>query len=95
ATLLTSVDDVLNEFQYLDGLRPGAIPAKAGAAPDAGDLQPDEEKVWQCFAGGAILSPDAISAATGLAAAEVSVALMMLELKRLIAKRADGTFEPG
>lgn len=97
ATLLTSVDDVLSELNYLDGLRPAAIPEKEGArAPAnaaAGDLSGDENAVWACFAGGEIVSPDGVVARTGLGSAQVSAALMMLELKRLVAKRADGAYE--
>jgi DNA processing protein len=39
------------------------------------------------------LTVDALVAATGLAAPQVSSALMMLEIKKLVMKRADGTFE--
>ena len=95
ATLLTSVDDLLSELNYLDGLRPSAIPQKPAdaAAGIPANLTPDEARVFECFRGGAILSPDALAAQTGLPAATLSSTLMMLELKRLIAKRADGTFE--
>jgi DNA processing protein len=95
ATLMTSVDDLLNELNYLDGLRPppvGEKPAEvaAGRPPN---LNTDEARVFECFRGGAILTPDAISGHTGLDAAQLSSTLMMLELKRLVAKRADGAFE--
>ncbi len=98
ATLLTSVDDVLAELNYLDGLRPAAIPEKAenedgGATVGPMGLSPEESAVWACFAGGAILAPDAIVAQTGLGSAQVSAALMMLEIKRAVAKRTDGMFE--
>jgi DNA processing protein len=98
ATLMTSVDDVLNELNYLDGLRPQPIPPKAseaanGQPPHPATLSTDEARVLECFRGGAILSPDALAAQTELSAAELSATLMMLELKRAIAKRADGTFE--
>lgn len=102
ATLLTSVDDILNELNYLDGLRPTPIPEKDGAGDeDAVDgktrvpanLTADEQTVWRCFEGGAIVASDALVGQTGLASPKVSAALMMLELKRLIAKRADGAFE--
>lgn len=95
ATLMTSVDDLLSELSYLDGLRPAPIsekPAEAASGRPA-QLTETEAKAFACFRGGAILSPDAIAAQTGLTAAELSSGLMMLELKRLIAKRADGTFE--
>lgn len=97
ATLLTSVDDVLSELNYLDGLRPTPIPEKESripsASPSAAELSPEEAKVWSCFAGGAMVSPDSAREQTGLESAQVSAALMMLELKRLIVKRADGSFE--
>jgi DNA processing protein len=124
ATLLTSVDDVLSELNYLDGLQPGRIPAKAGEDAEAeaeaeyaagGDAEAltkekeerergggggglaavteDEARVLACFAGGEILSLDALAGQTGKSAAELSATLMMLELKRRVAKRADGMFE--
>ncbi len=95
ATLMTSVDDLLNELNYLDGLRPqpiGEKPAEAAAGRPA-NLTTDEATVFACFRGGSILSPDALAAQTGLPAATLSATLMMLELKRLVAKRADGAFE--
>lgn len=95
ATLLTSVDDLLSELSYLDGLRPAPIaekPAEAAAGRPA-NLTEDEARVYACFRGGNILLPDAVSAASGLGAGPLSATLMMLELKRLIVKRADGAFE--
>ena len=95
ATLLTSVDDILSELNYLDGLRPAPIGEKPAdvAAGRPANLTDAEAKVFECFRGGAILPADALTAQTGLAAAQLSATLMMLELKRLIAKRADGAFE--
>jgi DNA processing protein len=100
ATLLTSVDDILEELSYLEGLRPKPIPPKAsdaaGAAAagvDAAGLSATEAAVMACFAGGAMPTIDTIAAQTGRKAAELSATLMMLELKRYIAKRADGSFE--
>ncbi|MFA6288947.1 MAG: DNA-processing protein DprA [Opitutaceae bacterium] len=95
ATLLTGVDDILSELSYLDGMRPSAIPEKTtgGTALAASNLTAEEQQVYACFAGGAMVSIDTVSAQTGLPTAQLSATLMMLELKRLIAKRADGTFE--
>ena len=96
-TLLTGVDDILSELSYLDGLRPQPIPDKAGpavgevAGTDA--LDATEAVVLACFRGGAILTVDAVAQAAGLAAPQVAATLMMLELKRRVAKRADGAFE--
>lgn len=95
ATLLTSVDDILSELNYLEGFRPTAIsekPADAAAGRPA-NLTDEEAKVFECFRGGSMLSPDTLVSQTGFTAAQLSATLMMLELKRLIAKRADGTFE--
>ena len=95
ATLMTGVDDLLGELNYLDGMRPAAIaekPAHAAAGRPA-NLTEEEAKVFECFRGGAILAPDALAEQTGLAAAQLSATLMMLELKRLVAKRSDGAFE--
>jgi DNA processing protein len=95
ATLMTSVDDLLGELNYLDGLRPGPIgekPADAASGRPV-NLTTEEARVFECFRGGAILSPDAITAETGLSAAQLSATLMMLELKRLVVKRADGALE--
>jgi DNA processing protein len=100
ATLLTSVDDILDELSYLEGLRPKPIPPKAGdaagaaaAGADVAGLSGQEAAVMACFAGGAMPTLDALVAQTGRKPAELSATLMMLELKRCIAKRADGTFE--
>lgn len=95
ATLMTGVDDLLNELNYLNGLRPAPIgekPAEVAAGRPA-NLTTEEAAVFACFQGGAILSPDVLAGQTGLAVGQLAAILMMLELKRLIAKRADGTFE--
>ena len=95
ATLLTSVDDILSELNYLDGLRPQPIPEKSGAAQatSLAGLTEVEASLLEQFRGGAMLTLDALTAQTGRSSAELSANLMMLELKRLVAKRADGTFE--
>ena len=105
ATLLTSVDDVLSELNYLKGFGPAgvaAVPedgerataARAGErAAMTGSLSAEEARVLDVFAGGAILGLDELAGATGLGAGQISAALMMLEIKRVVAKRADGRFE--
>ena len=96
ATLLTGVDDILNELNYLDGLRPKAITTE-GEVSVLEQLLPQldekERRVLAAFKGGAMLGIDALASTTGLAAADIAAALMMLELKKLVTKRADGTFE--
>ena len=56
-------------------------------------LSSDERSVLECLGAGEILTPDAISHRTRLAPEGLGPALMMLELKRLVAKRIDGAFE--
>lgn len=96
ATLFTGIDDILSELNYLDGLRPRAIETE-GQRSLLEQLMPqlsaEEKRVAAAFAGGGLMGVDALAAATGLGASEVSAALMMLELKKLVSKRADGTFE--
>lgn len=93
ATLLTGVGDILSELNYLGGLRPAPIPDKPGAPAGSAGLTPNEQAVLSRFADGAILAPDALAEATGLGAADVSAALMMLELKQRIGRRVDGAYE--
>jgi DNA processing protein len=99
ATLFTGVDDLLQELQYLEGLRPamraqaeGATPAPTPAS-DGPVLSPAEERVLALLRDGSLLGVDFLAESTGLPAPEVSATLMLLELKRLVAKRADGTYE--
>jgi DNA processing protein len=97
ATLLTGVDDILSELNYLGGMRPAPIPEAPGRGAAGGGsreaLSPDEAAVMACFAGGAMLSPDLLAQQTGLPVATVTPVLLLLELKRLLARRVDGTFE--
>ncbi len=133
ATLLTSVDDVVSELDYLQGFGPAGVApiperaeelaglvaageeaaeptprankatsgaeavvaatAKVRAPSRAVQLSADETRVLGCFAGGGILTPDALVAASGLPSQVLSPTLMMLELKRLIARRLDGSYE--
>jgi DNA processing protein len=96
ATLFTSVDDILNELNYLDGLRPQVI-STPGQASLLEQLMPQldaaESRVMEALKGGGLLGIDALTTATRLGSPEVSAALMGLELKKLVLKRADGTFE--
>jgi DNA processing protein len=96
ATLLTGVDDVLAELSYLDGLRPAAIRTEGAASvleQLGAQLDARERALIDCLQDGAMLGVDALAAGSGLSAPEVSAALLMLELKKLVRKRADGSFE--
>lgn len=93
ATLLTGVDDILAELNYLDGLRPAPIPAGAADTAMGGGLSETEQRVFECFRGGSILNIDALIGLTQMPAHELGATLMLLELKKLVVKRVDGTFE--
>jgi len=96
ATLCTSVDDILADLQSLPGLHPAALrgPGSTGAAAKPSPaLTESEAKVHAAFAGGEILTIDALGEKTALPYAELAPALMMLELKKLVSKRLDGTYE--
>ncbi|MCX6949291.1 MAG: DNA-processing protein DprA [Opitutae bacterium] len=96
ATLLTSVDDIVSELSYLNGLHP-----KIATLTDEPSLleqllpqlDTSEQKVIESFKGGALLGIDALTALTNFPTPLVAAALMSLELKKLVSKRADGTFE--
>ena len=93
AVLVGSVDDVFEELRYA---RPDApeLPLEDGAPERArADLSEVEAKVMAQLEGGAVVSPDSVASAAGVSISEVNGVLMGLELKRLVAKRADGCFE--
>lgn len=93
ATMVTSVDDILEELRYTRPTETEAeLPLEPGA-PNTAALSDLEQAVLACFKGGELCQPDQIGQQTGRSAAEVSGCLMGLEIKRLIAKRADGRFE--
>lgn len=97
ATLVTSVDDILDELRYsqLD-LNFSRKIEKDGVARNVAsmqDLSPAEQRVVRCFQGGAILHADSIVGEAGITQTEVLSCLMMLELKRVLGKRADGSYE--
>jgi DNA processing protein len=95
AIMVTSVDDILEELRY-------ARPTMQTQAPELDfdesprqmqTLSEAEQAVVDCFVGGEITSPDALSERLSRPISEISGVLMGLELKRLIVKRADGRFE--
>ncbi len=103
ATLFSSIDDLIEELRYTGQMQLNLEPASpvSGAGvmespsenflPD--NLSESEKTIAQCFADGAILYPDNVNETTGLPLNEVTASLMMLELKRLLQKRADGSYE--
>ena len=92
ATLVRSVDDILEELRYRRPVEQELPLAEAGPSLPL-ELSEVERTILGGFAGGGILSPDALVGQTGRPAPEVSATLLGLELKGLVVKRADGRFE--
>jgi len=94
ATLVTGVEDILAELNYLGGLQPAPIPEQTeGGRTRGGDLTAEERAILGAFRGGEILTADALAGLTGLPADRIAAALLMLEIKRRLAKRPDGAYE--
>jgi DNA processing protein len=93
ATLLTSVDELLSELSYLDGMHPRAASPPPPGAMVPPNLDPEARALLGRLREGAMLGPDALAEAAGLPVAQVCAALLRLELTRLVVRHPDGTFE--
>jgi DNA processing protein len=93
ATMLTKVEDLLQEIQYLGGLRPAPLPSGSPAGASDG-LRPDEARILYHLRGGTILTPAELAHQTGLAPGAVGAALALLEAKGFVAGRRDGSYGP-
>lgn len=94
AILCRSVEDVLEELHYLQGMRPMPLPVDREKKKTVRiDLSEDENLVFNYFANGEVLTIDRLTELMSRPAHELSPLLMMLELKRAVAKRPDGSFE--
>jgi len=101
AVLLRSIDDLLEELSYLrqvefnfkdnanDSPQLGKQ-ASMGAAPN---YSTQETLILKNLMGEKPLTIDEICTRTQLASKDVTSTLMLLELKKALVKRADGTFE--
>ncbi|MBN2068619.1 MAG: DNA-processing protein DprA [Opitutales bacterium] len=96
ATLVTAPEEILEELRYrqLDlNFSLKAQQSETVAVKSLAELDPDERRIVQCFQGGAILHADSIAEQTALPQTSIFSVLMMLELKQILAKRADGSYE--
>jgi len=80
ARLVTSVEDVLQEFEFLIAPKPEAEAQGRAARPP---LSGDEERVVEALDGGES-EVDALIRATGLTASAMGVLLLGLEMKRVV-----------
>ena len=92
AIMVTSVDDILEELRYAKPLVQN-LDFEAEATPVDHSLPDAEQAIMDAFRGGEILSPDVLAERLSKPVSEISALLMGLELKHLLAKRADGCFE--
>lgn len=88
ATMVTSVDDVLEELRYR---RPEQM--EASFEPAAPELDERESALMELFSGGESHSPEQMAERLQWPYPEVAALLMGLEIKRLISKRRDGAYE--
>lgn len=104
ATLITSAGDILEEMESVASqpslaLDFGDVPAKndsvAGTqiADALASLPPDAATIYARLENGDALSPDEIAEFTRLSVESVLSNLLLLELERLVARRADGAYE--
>jgi len=95
AIMVRSVDDILEELRYrrVDPEEQELDLGDTSEPKAPSNLNADEQQIFNLFRGGSMFSPDALAEQIGKPIPMVSSALMSLELKRLIAKRADGRFE--
>ncbi|MFP4260480.1 MAG: DNA-processing protein DprA [Opitutales bacterium] len=93
ATMVTSVDDVLEELRYA---RPSQmeVDLTGGELPGTGPpLEPAEQEILEKLRGGERLGIDQLSGLLQRTVAEISSLLMSLEIKRQVRKGTDGRFE--
>ena len=103
ATLATSAQEIVDEIR-VQLLPIGCAAAKSANTTAKDDksqtelsfgsaLSDDEKKVMGALADGAVLHPEKIAAICVMSHQAAMAALMMLELKRLVARRPDASYE--
>lgn len=95
AVMVTSVDDILEELRY-ERMQIPVVDSKQESGNAATSLEPlsaVEQEALDCFAGGELVTPDALVERLARPVAEISGLLISLELKQRIVKRSDGCFE--
>ena len=94
AVLIRSAMDVVEELAA--SIRFPSLSEDAEEATDSlkiGNLSPEEREIIQCFQGGSILGTDEIATLTNLPVSDLAPNLTALELKKMIVRRTDGSFE--
>lgn len=91
AILLSKPEDVVEELGYL--VMDQSTDQTVSSGSSTINLSEDEQQILSHFRGGEILDMDRLIDLTGKSSPELASTLMMLELKHLVTKRFDGTFE--
>ena len=91
AILLSKPSDVAEELGYLIGS--SQTPDGEERSDPGPELSEEERQILGHFKGGEILDMDRLIELSGKTSPELASTLMLLELKRLVVKRFDGTFE--
>jgi len=91
ASLLAKPEDVVEELGYL--LIDKSTDEPAETVTQSFQLSDEEQLIMKQFEGGEVLDMDRLIDRTGKSSPELASTLMLLELKHLIVKRFDGTFE--
>lgn len=92
ATLVTSVDEVLEELEF-SGILTLSDRVEAPSKGSAPKLSGDEKKVWEMLKSGESLEVDTLCARCELSVPAVMAALLSLELKKVVGKSAGGFYE--
>jgi DNA processing protein len=100
ATLVTTAQEIIDEISVQVLPMIGAAPAaKAQGGKAQGELSfgtalsDDEKKVLGALADGAVMHPEAVARTCVLSQQAAMAALMLLELKHLVARRPDASYE--
>ena len=96
ATLLTCVDDLLEELQFAGEQLPlpmGGEDERTQGSLDLSGLDEAEARLLRVLSEKGIQSADVLAESLQRPVHEISAMLMMLELKKRVVKRADGCFE--
>src|SRR5690625_2596634 len=94
AILCRNAEDILDELNYLQGMCPLPLPFfEEEEIEPPQNLSEEEAALLRHFSNGEVLTIDRLAELTDRPSYELSPILLMLELKRVIAKRVDGAFE--
>lgn len=95
ATLATCADDIIEDLSGTPVQQTFCFEENSGgnAANTANKLSPEAQKILAVLREGEALSPDALAERTGMPFPLVSANLLLLELDRIVARKADGLYE--